>query len=384
MWIFRLFLCFFFISAANAKPVSVAFFTDKQGTSPYWDGVLSPVSEVARQLDLDLRIYHTDKYATNRDYEKVEALLKSADKPDFLITGFFSSSSLPLLELIEKYRVPFISIATGVPAFERQKIRKPKQRYKYWLAHVTSDDFSSGQMLMENLARIARERFAKEKINVLAIGSDNVLETSAARQDGLMSVVAKDKNLSMLRHVYSHWRVDKAQELTRKVLSYAKSVDIIWAINDEIALGAYNGVLDTSDIITMMPIIGGVDATIEGLKAIKEGRLDFSLGGNNMYGAWALIMVYDFVHGVKLSQGERSIKTPYFYVDKSNASNLLHFLENELWHRVDFKRFSRYEYPTMGAYDFDAKKIFSQQFSLKEQNDYSSVSYSNLNLRNDK
>ncbi len=373
MWFFKLFLCFFLVSTANAKPVSVAFFTDKQGTSPYWDGVLSPVSEVARQLDLDLRIYHTDKYATNRDYEKVEALLKSTDKPDFLITGFFSSSSRPLLELIEKHKVPFISIATGVPAFERHQIRKPKQRYKYWLAHVTSDDFSSGQMLMENLARIARERFDKKIVNVLAIGADNVLETSAARQEGLMSVVAEDENLSILRHVYSHWCIDKAQELTSKVLRYAKSVDIIWAINDEIALGAHKGVLDTSDIITQMPVIGGVDATIEGLKAIKEGRLDFSLGGNNMYGAWALIMVYDFAHGVKLAHDERSIKTPYFYVSKSNAPNLLHFLENALWHQVDFKRFSRYEYPTMRVYDFDAKKIFSKQFFFKEEHDSSFV-----------
>ncbi|MCE5286154.1 MAG: substrate-binding domain-containing protein [Pelosinus sp.] len=93
------------------------------------------------------------------------------------------------------------------------------------------------------------------------------------RSDGFREVVEKHANIKIAGRIVADWQRDKAEDKTLELLARNPKIDMIFAHNDPMALGAYRAVkkLGRSDI----KIIGvdGLSGEDGGLKLVRDGAL---------------------------------------------------------------------------------------------------------------
>jgi len=344
-------------SAIFAKQIHVAFLGPELGQSAYWDSVMAPLKTVAKQFDIKLTLHHANWNDRFDYYPKAKELFESEDKPDYLISTFRGASAKHFLELVESHQVPFISIVTGVPKYEQRKVGMPQQHYKYWLAQILADDFESGSLLTNAL--IARTKTTeKNELRLIAVGGDPLLASSNSRDKGLYQAIEKNNNVDLLQLVHSDWNVNITKRMVKQLMSRYQSSDILWAANDDVAIAAYQSLKSLDYDKQGMPVIGGVDWTMNGLEAIIADEIQVSVGGNHMHAVWALISFKDIAHGLTLPNNNNyTYETPFAVADKNNAKKILAFLKNEQWREVDYRSLSKFYNDQIQEYDFNFIKL---------------------------
>ena len=95
-------------------------------------------------------------------------------------------------------------------------------------------------------------------------------------------------------------------------------------------------------------------------EAIKKGKITTSLGGNNMEGAWVIVMLYDYYHGIDFADQGVVRKLKLDILTKDNINNYLKYLEGKDPNRIDFRRFSKKLNPNLKQYNFGLKEILKQ------------------------
>jgi simple sugar transport system substrate-binding protein len=118
-------------------------------------------------------------------------------------------------------------------------------------------------------------------VDMLGMRGGNVIEIQGLsdsppvrdRSDGFMEVVEKHANIKVVGRIVADWQRDKAEDKMLELLAHNPKIDMIFAHNDPMALGAYRAVkkLGRSDI----KIIGvdGLTGENGGLKLVKDGAL---------------------------------------------------------------------------------------------------------------
>ncbi len=360
-------VCFYSFSIA-AKPLHFAYIGPKQGESVYWDAITQPLPAVAKQLGVKLTIHSTGDRQRLNYYATAKKLLESKDKPDYLISMFLGTNSLSMLELIEKYKVPYISIATAIPEFEKNKIGLPGQIYKYWKAQILANEKRNGYRLARNLIRDAKEELGKNHINILAFGGDRFLQTSVSRNQGLQLALKENARVHLIKIVDTNWLPELAIQKAAGFFRRHKDIDVIWAVNDEIALAAEQAYKIAPDKQNYQPYVGGFDCSIDGMQAVLDGQLQSSLCGSRFFAAWALIVAYDLAKGEKLDEREKSsINVPFFIANKETTPAWLKLIKRNRWNRVDFKQFSKAKSKNKAPYNFDFTRLVPKAKKRKQR-----------------
>ena len=343
-----------------AKQIHVAFVGPALGSNPFWDSMIMPLQEVAEQLDVRIT-FHTADFDDRFDYfPKTQELLSSDQKPDYLISGFRGASAKPLLELVEQYQVPLVSISSGVPLKEIDKIGYPQQHYKYWLAQILADDESSGFLQAQLLREKAKSNpilSQKKALRMAAIGGGLVLETSIQKDKGLLRAIDTYEDLEFLQLVHADWNTGIAARMTHGLFERYSTIDLIWNANDDMAIAAAKAVTIANKSRTPV-LVAGIDWTQRGLLAIEKGELAFSLGGNHMQAVWALILIHDIAHGYNdLGFKNNSYRIPFLVADKTNVKRIRSYVEKDGFKSANYKQFSKHYNKQLKSYDFDLMKL---------------------------
>lgn len=356
-----LFILLFLASqSAYAQKVHVAFVGPALGSNPFWDSMIMPLRVVADQLDVRIT-FHTADFDDRFDYfPKTKELLSSKDKPDYLISGFRGASAKPLLELVEQYQVPLVSISSGVPTKEIGEVGYPQQHYQYWLAQVLADDEKSGFLQAQLLREKARSNPAlsqKKRLRIAAIGGGLVLETSKQKDAGLLRAIEHYKDLELLQLVHADWNTGIAARMTHGLFERYSNIDLIWNANDDMAIAAAKAVTVANKLQTPV-LVAGIDWTQQGLLAVQKGELAFSLGGNHMQAVWALLLIHDIAHGYTDTGFENNTyRIPFLIADIKNVARIRSYIENDGFKSADFKQFSKHYNKRLKAYDFDLMRL---------------------------
>lgn len=304
---------------------------------PFWGLFLDVMQAASNSLDMQL---HVRRFETRFDLIKsAKAALAQKRKPDYLVFPFFLETGEAVLQLAEEAGVYCFTVNMPVPEQDRTKTGVPGSPFTRWLGGISPDEQRVGRVLCDILVNMAKQRSMVAQDGLVhLVGMSGAMDTpvSLAREQGLRQAVARNGAV-VDRVVYAFWMKDIAARKMAGLIPQTPKARVVWAASESMALGARRTLQKQG--MDAQYLFGGVDWSCEGMHALADGRLDVSLGGHFMEGAWALVCLYDHRHGnMPPSFGLR--RTRMWIATRRNASQILKLLDTRAWRFCDFTSLS--------------------------------------------
>ncbi len=151
------------------------------------------------------------------------------------------------------------------------------------------------------------------------------------------------------------------QKAAGLLLRYPETT-IVWAASDFISLGAIDAIEQLGKSPGIDILTGGIDWTDRGLQSVYEKRMTVTVGGHFMEGAWALILLHDYHHGIDFSDSHGVwLKTKMEALTSDNVHPYLQQFGTHNWNQIDFKQFSKFHNPQLTHYRFGLSHILNGQ-----------------------
>lgn len=164
-------------------------------------------------------------------------------------------------------------------------------------AYVGSNEVESGTLGAQEACRVMSEAGVDSAQGYILIG-DLTHQAAVQRTQDIHDVIANEAGcgfITIADEQVGAWSRDGAQNVMTNWLSSGTAPDVVFANNDEMALGAIQSMkaagIDMADVVVV-----GVDATTEGLQAMQAGELDVTVfqnakaqGGGGLDAALALV-----------------------------------------------------------------------------------------------
>ena len=143
------------------------------------------------------------------------------------------------------------------------------------------------------------ERFEEEEgpIRVAEISGTSNSSPAIGRAEGLREVLSEHPKFEIVTSVSGDFMRSKGRESMEIILSETPDIDILYAHNDDMALGAIEileelGIEPGVDIV-----IVSVDAQPTGLQALREGKINCLIECSPYVGHDLMMLVYKIVNG---------------------------------------------------------------------------------------
>ncbi len=327
--------------------------------NPFFSKVNRLIQKAGSNLDVEIKIVSTPLI-----YSELRSFLREfSDRysPDGFLCAGGGAATLNILKIAEELRIPMVTYNSTVPDSE-EKAGAPRERYKYWVGEIVPDDQYVGYLLAKELVRRARLK-GINRISMVAFAGTFHDYGSVERIKGLKKAVSEMPGIE-LKQIFSTggYEYDVSRDKFRSVKETRyPEANVFWCACDNIAFG----VIDESREMGLVPgrdvIVGGVDWLSNVFERVLSGEMELSIGGHYMEGAYALVMLYDYLNGSDFARYGVSLHSEKMKaVDQSNALYYKHALSEENQHIYDFRRFSRIHNPRMGRYAFSVDRLIQK------------------------
>ena len=143
------------------------------------------------------------------------------------------------------------------------------------------------------------ERFAEidGPIRIAEIRGTPDSSPTIGRHDGLREVLEDNPKFEVVISIAGDFMRSKGRECMETILQETPDIDILYAHNDDMALGAIeimeeNGIIPGTDII-----IVSVDAQISGIEALMQGKINCLIECSPYVGDDLMALVYKIING---------------------------------------------------------------------------------------
>jgi diguanylate cyclase (GGDEF)-like protein len=178
-------------------------------------------------------------------------------------------------------------------------------------SYVGYNQKNAGQEVGRYLARILRGK------GTVAIIEGLKEPTSIQRVAGFKETVESNPAMQIVAVEQADWLRDTARQVTEKILKEHPDIDALFAVNDEMALGAVEAVASEKRLGGIFVI--GLDGTLDALNSIKEGKLTATLSTNPR--EMGRILLRTMVRGlIKEEKIVEEILSPINIVDLENVT----------------------------------------------------------------
>jgi len=138
---------------------------------------------------------------------------------------------------------------------------------------------------------------ASEPINIVELQGTTGSAPANDRKAGFEEIIKENANLQVIASQTGDFTRAKGKEVMQAFLKAHKDIDVLYAHNDDMALGAIQaieaaGLKPGEDIIII-----SVDAVKDGMIAASEGKINFIVECNPMLGPQLMEMVQNVVDG---------------------------------------------------------------------------------------
>ena len=167
-----------------------------------------------------------------------------------------------------------------------------------YLSFIGSDFVEEGR----KAGRWLVEQFqdASETINIVELQGTTGSAPANDRKAGFEEIIKENANLQVIASQTGDFTRAKGKEVMQAFLKAHKDIDVLYAHNDDMALGAIQAIEATGLKPGEDIIIISVDAVKDGMIAASEGKINFIVECNPMLGPQLMEMVKDVVDGVEI------------------------------------------------------------------------------------
>jgi len=167
-----------------------------------------------------------------------------------------------------------------------------------------------------------------------------MLEGEQEHQDALLrteysikAVTGAGIHVEKLADDIANWqRAQAAAKMTQWLEKFGDRIEVVFSNNDDMALGAIDALRESK--LQSKPIVLGVDATQQGMKAIEDGTMFATVFNDAKAQAQAIFdLAYSYASGettsdtVKVRSG-RYVRVPYRVVTKQNYEDIQDLLRS--------------------------------------------------------
>lgn len=140
--------------------------------------------------------------------------------------------------------------------------------YDYTL-YIGSDTKSIGIQAGE----LAGELAGNDKVNIIEV--QGLLDSSTDKEitDGFKESISKYKNISVDRTIVGNWQENETQDKLEEILKDDRSVNIIFAHSDYMALGAYHAIVNTNCRNVKIIGVDGLEGHDGGIELVRDGMI---------------------------------------------------------------------------------------------------------------
>lgn len=338
-----------------SDPIRVTFVNPGGIDDPFFSRLCNVMEAAAEDLNISLEILYS-----GRDYlrglEVGNTVFSRKQQPDFLLLINENGMAERLVERADSMGVKTVLFNEGFSNTYLETIGDPVEVFKNCIAEILPDDSLAGYLLAKELINAKIKEKPKGKISVLGISGSPRNTSSIKRVAGLKQAISEFKNVSLLQTAPANWEEDKAEKITKRAYQRYPNIDIIWVASDKMA----EGVLRSMKSANKHSVIGGIDWATFAFDRVESGDFEATVGGHFFDGAWALVLISDYVNHGKLKK-KKYMSSSFDAINKNTVKKLLPILKTDKWHSIDFAKHTQ---DNSGNYDFSLNKIWE---SLNDQ-----------------
>lgn len=161
-----------------------------------------------------------------------------------------------------------------------------------------------------------------------------------------------------MQQVYAAWNRERSAEQSDWLYQRYPQARLVWAGNDLMAFGAMDSWRKKGGVPGKDALFSGINTSAEAMHSLRDGHLSALSGGHFIAGAWALVMLYDYQHGIDFaSEGLELDRSMFTLFDAAAAERFLRYYGELDFARVDFRRYSKALNPKLKRYDFSFRQL---------------------------
>lgn len=362
-------------NAAGSRTLKIAWFStmaqeEKTGRlkmmhTDFWPTTKLFVVAAAEDLEIDLSIYYANANFVVLLQQVEEALSNEKTRPDGMIFHNWKGNGEKMLQIAERYGVKSFVFNAGFPS--NHSAGNPREKYKNWVGQMYPDDEHAGYLLARNLIQVARKlRDRKDggALEMVALEGNRLSEASNLRTKGLKRAMGENTNVRLHQYFHSKWSRKLGGDAFEMTLQRYPETTVFWAASESMAIGviekaALMGRIPGQDIIT-----GGIDLLPCNFHYLQSGKMNISIGGHYLEGAWALIALHDYLKGHDfMKKQSMTFKTKMISVSVENINeygDLASLINLENIKRIDFKKYSKAYNSGITDYQFQNAEVLKQ------------------------
>ncbi|MDC7234029.1 MAG: ABC transporter substrate-binding protein [Spirochaetales bacterium] len=286
--------------------------------------------------------------------KQAEELAGRRTLPDYIIMVNEKQTAPEMLKMFEGRSAKILLIHNDLTHEQRREIGNERERMKHWIGTVTTDEEQGTSRMMEELYR----QLGSREPRVVGITGAKSTPVSMERAQGVSDFMTRSGRGRQLQLVFSNWGTPDAESKAEVLLSRYPETNILWAANFSMALGALRAVQKLNAPV----LVGSTAVAPYTMSNLAKEEMAVSLGSHFFIGAWAMVLLNDYHHGLDFSSrgGTRQRLDYLTIINSENASDYYRIVYEEA-DSLDFSIFSKYLNPSPGNYDFSLEPLMSSK-----------------------
>jgi PAS domain S-box-containing protein len=162
------------------------------------------------------------------------------------------------------------------------------------------------------------------------------------------------KEVDSFKIAVGNWNRINASEIFQSYHKIQPDVNVVWCANDNMALGVAKAIKELG--LEEKIVVGGVDWDKAAQEAILNGRMHVSVGGHFMDGAWAAVLLYDYLNGIDFANERLQFESQMAGITRANLKKFSAFLSLDK-QSLNFRLFSKALNQQLKLYSLDLNAI---------------------------
>lgn len=237
---------------------------------------------VADALDIELREFD-DQNREDQHVAQAESII--AGQPDGLIFNpLTSAAGIQVARLLETHGIPGVAVG-------RLVVSNYDTDYsgEHFIAQVTQNNTTWGEAIGQTTVDLGHKKVAM-------IWNQKGVTSAEEIWDGVASVLNQHSDVELIAEAWDRLNRENGQKYAEQFIArFAPGeIDAIIVLGAVAGLGSQFAV-DQAGRGDIAIITTDIDEQVA--QFIRDGKLDFSIGGHWMVGGFGLIQLYDYLHG---------------------------------------------------------------------------------------